>query len=67
MKKKRNLFVSVLFLSIPGGYRIIDLDYRRGNGIDELGTDFWSTGPHRGMTIIFDIFDRRHVQTQKRI
>ena len=40
-------------ISLNAGYRMIDLDYSRGRGSNELGIDLQAKGPFLGMTVIF--------------
>lgn len=39
--------------SLNAGYRIVDLDYSRGSGSNELGIDLRAEGPFVGLTILF--------------
>lgn len=39
--------------SLNAGYRIVDLDYSRGSGSNELGIDLRAKGPFVGLTILF--------------
>jgi hypothetical protein len=38
---------------LNAGYRIVDLDYSRGSGSEELGIDLQAKGPFVGVTILF--------------
>lgn len=40
-------------ISLNAGYRIMDLDYHRGSGLDELGIDVRAKGPFFGFTFLF--------------
>ena len=39
--------------SLNAGYRIVDLDYSRGSGSNELGIDLRAKGPFVGLTVLF--------------
>lgn len=40
-------------ISLSAGYRLVDLDYSRGSGSNELGIDLRAKGPFLGLTIVF--------------